>query len=63
MTSSPGWLRSRVRRVSRSRPPARKEAREYLARESVDITVVDLALPDGEGTELLQESRTRRAPT
>jgi len=32
-----------------------KEAREHLARESVDITLVDLALPDGQGTELLQE--------
>jgi DNA-binding NtrC family response regulator len=32
-----------------------KEAREHLLRGSIDITVVDLALPDGQGTELLQE--------
>ena len=32
-----------------------KEAREHLSRESVDIAVVDLWLPDGEGIELLQE--------
>jgi two-component system response regulator AtoC len=31
-----------------------KEAREHLSREPVDIAVVDLVLPDGEGTELLQ---------
>jgi DNA-binding NtrC family response regulator len=34
-----------------------KEAREHLSRESVDIAVVDLRLPDGEGIELLQELR------
>ena len=34
-----------------------KEAREHCSRESVDIAVVDLALPDGEGLELLQELR------
>ena len=32
-----------------------KEAREILARESIDIALVDLALPDGEGIELLRE--------
>ena len=32
-----------------------KEARDHLSRESVDLAVVDLALPDGEGIELLQE--------
>ncbi|HEY2955317.1 MAG TPA: sigma-54 dependent transcriptional regulator [Candidatus Eisenbacteria bacterium] len=32
-----------------------KEARDHLSREPVDIVVVDLALPDGEGIELLQE--------
>ena len=30
------------------------EARNHLSREPVDIVVVDLSLPDGEGTELLQ---------
>jgi two-component system, NtrC family, response regulator HydG len=30
------------------------EARSHLSREPVDIVVVDLLLPDGEGTELLQ---------
>jgi two-component system, NtrC family, response regulator AtoC len=32
-----------------------KEAREHLARKPVDIAVIDLSLPDGEGIELLQE--------
>ncbi len=32
-----------------------KEAREHLSREPVDIVVVDLSLPDGQGIELLQE--------
>ncbi len=32
-----------------------KEARAYLSRESVDIAVIDLVLPDGAGIELLQE--------
>ena len=32
-----------------------KEARDHLSREPVDIAVVDLALPDGEGIELLRE--------
>ena len=32
-----------------------KEAREFLARESIDIALVDLALPDGQGIELLEE--------
>lgn len=32
-----------------------KEARDHLSRESVDIALVDLALPDGEGLELLEE--------
>ena len=32
-----------------------KEARDHLAREAVDIAVVDLVLPDGEGIELLKE--------
>ena len=32
-----------------------KQARAHLSREPVDITLVDLALPDGEGIELLQE--------
>ena len=32
-----------------------KEARVQLSRQPVDIAVVDLALPDGEGIELLQE--------
>ena len=32
-----------------------KEARDHLSREPVDVAVVDLALPDGEGIELLQE--------
>jgi two-component system response regulator AtoC len=34
-----------------------KEAREHLLRGPIDITVVDLVLPDGQGTELLQELR------
>ena len=34
-----------------------KEARDYLARESVDIAVADLTLPDGEGIALIQELR------
>jgi two-component system, NtrC family, response regulator AtoC len=34
-----------------------KDAREHLSRESVDIAVVDLRLPDGEGIELLEELR------
>ena len=34
-----------------------KEARDHLSREPVDIAVVDLALPDGEGIELLRELR------
>ena len=32
-----------------------KEARDHLAREPVDVAVLDLSLPDGLGTELLQE--------
>jgi DNA-binding NtrC family response regulator len=32
-----------------------KEARVHLSRERVDIVVVDLSLPDGDGTELLQD--------
>jgi len=32
-----------------------KQARAHLSREPVDITLVDLALPDGEGIELLKE--------
>jgi two-component system response regulator AtoC len=32
-----------------------KEARDQLSREPVDIAVVDLMLPDGQGTELLRE--------
>jgi len=32
-----------------------KEARDHLSRQPVDIVVVDLALPDGEGIELLEE--------
>ena len=32
-----------------------KAAREYLAGSAVDVVVVDLALPDGEGTGLLEE--------
>jgi DNA-binding NtrC family response regulator len=32
-----------------------QEARAHLSRESVDIALVDLTLPDGQGTELLQE--------
>jgi two-component system response regulator AtoC len=32
-----------------------KEARDHLSGEPVDIALVDLALPDGEGIELLQE--------
>ena len=32
-----------------------KEARDHLSRERVDIAVVDLFLPDGEGTELLKD--------
>jgi len=32
-----------------------KEARDHLFRESVDIALIDLVLPDGEGIELLQE--------
>jgi two-component system, NtrC family, response regulator HydG len=32
-----------------------KEARAHLSREQVDIAVVDLALPDGSGIELLEE--------
>ena len=31
-----------------------REAREHLARERVDVALVDLSLPDGEGTELLE---------
>ena len=34
-----------------------KEARDKLSREPVDIVVVDLSLPDGEGIELLQAFR------
>jgi DNA-binding NtrC family response regulator len=34
-----------------------KEARDHLSREPVDIAVVDLMLPDGEGIGLLQELR------
>jgi DNA-binding NtrC family response regulator len=34
-----------------------KEARERLSGEVVDVAVVDLSLPDGEGIELLQELR------
>src|SRR6476660_8004780 len=34
-----------------------KEARDYLSREPVDVAVVDLALPDGQGTELLQDMK------
>ena len=34
-----------------------KEARAHLSRESVDIAVADLSLPDGEGTALIQELR------
>ena len=36
-----------------------KEARDHLFRESVDIALVDLVLPDGEGIELLQELKDR----
>jgi len=32
-----------------------QETREHLARESVDVALVDLGLPDGLGTDLLQE--------
>jgi len=32
-----------------------REARDYLSREPIDIALVDLALPDGDGIELLQE--------
>ncbi len=32
-----------------------RQARAHLGREAVDIVVVDLSLPDGAGTELLQE--------
>jgi DNA-binding NtrC family response regulator len=32
-------------------------ARDHLSREAVDIAVVDLALPDGKGTALLEELR------
>jgi DNA-binding NtrC family response regulator len=32
-------------------------ARDHLSREPVDIAVVDLALPDGKGTALLEELR------
>jgi two-component system response regulator AtoC len=32
-----------------------KQARDHLSKEPVDIVVVDLALPDGDGIELLQE--------
>jgi two-component system, NtrC family, response regulator HydG len=32
-----------------------KEARDHLSRQTVDIAVVDLVLPDGEGVELLKE--------
>ena len=34
-----------------------KEARDHLSQAPVDIAVIDLALPDGEGIELLQELR------
>src|SRR5689334_18680922 len=34
-----------------------KEARDYLSLEPVDVAVVDLALPDGQGTELLQDMK------
>jgi DNA-binding NtrC family response regulator len=34
-----------------------KEARERLAESPVDVALIDLALPDGEGIELLQELR------
>ena len=32
-----------------------KEAREHLSRESVDVALIDLGLPDGTGTDLLAE--------
>ena len=32
-----------------------REARDHLSREPIDIALVDLALPDGDGIELLQE--------
>src|SRR4030095_32027 len=32
-----------------------KETREHLARNPVDIVLIDLALPDGPGTALLEE--------
>jgi two-component system response regulator AtoC len=34
-----------------------KEAREQLSRQPVDVAVVDLALPDGDGIDLLRELR------
>jgi two-component system response regulator AtoC len=36
-----------------------KEARDQLSRKPVDIAVVDLVLPDGDGIELLQELKDR----
>jgi DNA-binding response OmpR family regulator len=32
-------------------------ARDHLSRERVDVAVVDLVLPDGKGTALLEELR------
>jgi two-component system, NtrC family, response regulator HydG len=38
-----------------------KEARDRFSREPADIVVVDLSLPDGEGTELLRELKDTAA--
>ena len=35
------------------------EAREALAEEGLDVAVLDLALPDGDGTDLIVELRRR----
>jgi two-component system response regulator AtoC len=32
-----------------------KASRDHLSRQPVDVVVVDLSLPDGRGTELLEE--------
>jgi two-component system, NtrC family, sensor kinase len=39
-----------------------REARETLAVETIDLVILDVMLPDGDGVELLQEIRTRLAP-
>ena len=37
------------------------EARAFLARDSIDVMILDLRLPDADGTELLKEVRSQPA--